>query len=73
MKVRLISLPDQKAAGKRNPNAKIRYKQAQLVPTSFLSSWGEGKTFCIKTYGCQANVRDSEIIRGLLLALKLEQ
>lgn len=69
MKVRLISLPDQKAAGKRNPNAEIRYKQAQLVPTSFLSSWGEGKTFCIKTYGCQANVRDSEIIRGLLLAL----
>mgnify|MGYP002517757424 FL=1 len=69
MKVRLISLPDQKAAGRRNPNSEIRYKQAQLVPTSFLTSWGRGKTFCIRTYGCQANVRDSEIIRGLLLSL----
>lgn len=70
---RLVSLPNLKAAAGRNLNEAVRYEKVDMKPTSFLTSWGQGKTFCIKTYGCQANVRDSEIIRSLLLALGMKE
>ena len=73
MKTRLVSLPDQKKAAGRNHQLPICHRMADSKPTSFLVSWGQGKTFCIKTYGCQANVRDSEILRGYLLALGMKE
>lgn len=73
MKPRLVSLPDFKQAARRDHDKRISYKQNVLAPTSFLCSWGTGKTFCIKTYGCQANVRDSEILRHYLLALGMKE
>lgn len=71
--IRLVSLPNLRDAAKRNPEFSIEYKKADSKPTSFLTSWGKGKIFVIRTYGCQANVRDSEIIRGYLLALGMEE
>ncbi len=68
-KTRLVSMPDLKAAAGRNLKQSVVYEKVDMKPTSFLVSWGQGKTFCIKTYGCQANVRDSEIIRSMLLSL----
>lgn len=73
MKTRLVSLPDMKKAAGRNRSVLVSYRTALLKPTSFLVTWGQGKTFCIKTYGCQANVRDSEIIRGYLLSLGMKE
>ena len=71
---RLVSLPNLKEAAKgRGLESSVRYEKVNLKPTSFLASWGQGKTFCIKTYGCQANVRDSEIIRSMLLALGMKE
>ena len=72
-KVRLVSLPNLRDAAKRNSDVRIEYKEADLKPTSFLTSWGSGKIFVIRTYGCQANVRDSEIIRGYLLSLGMKE
>lgn len=72
-KTRLVSLPDLRQAAKRNPEAKSLVEKVDCKPTSFLVSWGQGKTFCIRTYGCQANVRDSEVIRGYLLALGMKE
>ena len=72
-KCRLVSLPSMKEAARRNPNSPIRYQQAELKPTSFLVSRGQGKTFCIRTYGCQANVRDSEILKAYLLNLGMTE
>lgn len=72
-KVRLVSLPNLRDAAKRNSNISVEYKKADLKPTSFLTSWGQGKIFVIRTYGCQANVRDSEIIRGYLLSLGMKE
>lgn len=71
--LRLISAPSLKDAARRNPNSPVSYKTVDLKPTAFLSSWGEGKRFCIRTYGCQANVRDSEIIRSFLLAMNMKE
>lgn len=68
-KHRLVSLPNLKEAAGRNLSKPIDYTKVNLQASSFLSSWGAGKTFCIKTYGCQANVRDSEIIKSLLLSI----
>ena len=73
MKTRLVSLPDFKKAAGRNRSVPVSYKQTILKPKSFLVTWGQGKTFCIKTYGCQANVRDSEIIRGYLLSIGMKE
>ncbi len=70
---RLVSLPDLKAAAGRNLSETVRYEKVNMKPTSFLVSWGQGKTFCIKTYGCQANVRDSEIIRSMLLSIGMKE
>lgn len=71
--IRLVSLPNLRDAAKRNPEFSIEYKKADSKPTSFLTSWGQGKIFVIRTYGCQANVRDSEIIRGYLLSLGMKE
>lgn len=73
MKTRILSLPDQKAAGKRNIEEKATRTVVDGKPSSFLVSWGQGKFFVLRTYGCQANVRDSEIIRSFLLALGMKE
>lgn len=52
---------------------KIKYQNYNLNPSKFLIEWGKGKKFLIKTYGCQANVRDSEIIKAFLLKLNMEE
>lgn len=57
----------------RNPSSPISYEKADMKPNSFLVSWGQGKIFCIRTYGCAANVRDSEVIRSFLLALGMKE
>lgn len=72
-KNRLVSLPDLRAAAKRDPSKPTQYRKADDKPNSFLVSWGQGKNFCIRTYGCQANVRDSEILRSYLLALGMKE
>lgn len=60
-------LPDHRAEGKRNLNEPAEQKRFTL-PAEY-QSLGSGKTCCIRTYGCQANVRDGETIAGILQAM----
>lgn len=54
------------ARKRRNGDTKtIDFDQHHL-----LKNFGEGKTYAIKTYGCQANEADSEDIGGILELLK---
>lgn len=51
--------------------ARKRLKDSNLINDAFivpenLINYGVGKTFHIKTYGCQSNVRDSETMIGIL-------
>ncbi len=55
-------LPDQNA--ERNRTAESRRLTFEM-PEAF-SDLGKGKTYVISTYGCQANVRDSETIAGMM-------
>jgi len=63
MKTHIISLPDLKKAREKNP-ATIKRVDPYIDP--ILCEYGQGKTFYIRTYGCQANYRDSETLAGLL-------
>ncbi len=58
------SLPDLKEAGRRTRSAIERVDQ-YLIPAHTMHL-GEGKTYHISTYGCQANERDSETMAGIL-------
>ena len=72
-KVNIISFPDLKQAGRRNYNQKSITRNANLKISDNLSSWAKGKTYCLQTSGCQANVRDSEILAGFLNNLGLTE
>lgn len=58
------SLPDMKKARNRVDSPRLIREQA-VVATS-LSKFAKGRTYFIKTFGCQANVRDEEIMSGYL-------
>ena len=63
-------LPDQRKAGKRSRNA------AENVSASFSAlsqEIGFDKKYFIRTYGCQANVRDGETISGLMELMGFER
>lgn len=71
MKNRLVSLPNYKLAAKRSNESPINYKKLDLTPSNFLINWAKNKRFFITTYGCQANVRDSEILKAMLLKINM--
>jgi len=54
-------LPEMKASKKRT-NKDFDYINYEVNPTSF----GEGKTYFVLTYGCQMNERDGENIKAIL-------
>ena len=65
MKTKIINYPDLKKAASRNKN------ETSFVVASFdrkddLSKLLKGQKYYIRTYGCQANVRDEETMRGML-------
>lgn len=57
--------PDMRAAKKRSKNAPEVIDGEALIPTHLIEI-GKGKTYCIKTYGCQMNEHDTEVMSGLL-------
>ncbi|MGI6714050.1 MAG: tRNA (N6-isopentenyl adenosine(37)-C2)-methylthiotransferase MiaB [Bacilli bacterium] len=63
---KIISLPDFKKARMRKKGPRSVIYQETKLPTT-LTTFAQGKSFFIRTYGCQANVRDSETMAGLLI------
>lgn len=61
------NLPDLKEAGKRTRGA-VERVDSFMIPASAVNM-GEGKTYWLSTYGCQANERDSETLAGILETL----
>lgn len=60
----IFNLPNAKLARKRLVDAKILRKEYTYDPS--LSEFGKGLSYHVRTYGCQSNVRDTEIIKGIL-------
>ena len=62
-KVTILNRPCQKDAAKR-PEVE-RVFASRKVP-EILKSFAKGRYFYIRTYGCQANIRDEEVMAGFL-------
>lgn len=64
-------LPDITQAKKRLSNVEVLYDQYELTPQQ--KELGVNKTYFIKTYGCQANERDSETLAGILQSMSYQK
>lgn len=60
-------MPDLNKARKRIQESQV-LKDVFYIPEN-IQNIGLGKTFNVRTYGCQSNLRDSENIMGILKAL----
>lgn len=65
MKTKIIKSPDLRKAMDRSKGDTI-FLAAQSEHFKDMQSFAKGKKYFIHTYGCQANVRDEETIRGIL-------
>ena len=65
MKTKIINEPNLKQAAVRDTNATI-FVRPNVQDNSDILRLFSNKKYFIKTYGCQANVRDEETMRGLL-------
>lgn len=64
-KVKVISLPCLNDARKKSVNQGVIFKDAFKINED-LKNFLKDKFYYIKTFGCQANVRDSETMAGML-------
>lgn len=51
----------------------IQYFNNLFTLTKEQKILGKNKSFFVRTYGCQANERDSEVIKGILTAMGFVQ
>ena len=65
MKTNIINYPDLKKAASRL-KGETTFVSASFDRKDDLSKLLKGKNYYIRTYGCQANVRDEETMRGML-------
>ena len=65
MKTKVINTPDMLKASSRK-RTPTQFDVLHLKNVNELSKLVQGQKYFIKTYGCQANVRDEETMRGML-------
>ena len=65
MKTKIINTPDMLKAASRKKSATV-FMPATFDKKDHLEALVKGEKYYIHTYGCQANVRDEETMRGLL-------
>ncbi|MFA5735575.1 MAG: tRNA (N6-isopentenyl adenosine(37)-C2)-methylthiotransferase MiaB [Bacilli bacterium] len=63
--LKIIATPDMRSARDRRIKP-IELVYPEIEVSHALREFARGKTFYLRTYGCQANVRDSENLAGLL-------
>ncbi|MGX6441904.1 tRNA (N6-isopentenyl adenosine(37)-C2)-methylthiotransferase MiaB [Neobacillus sp. K501] len=66
----VITAPSLKDAKKRGKE-EVKYHNDFAIPEEF-RGMGEGRKFYIRTYGCQMNEHDTEVMAGIFLALGYE-
>ncbi len=60
------SKPSLEMARKRNPNDQTTIIKEDFIVSTYMQEMASGKKYFIRTYGCQANVRDEETMAGML-------
>ena len=69
----IISSPNMKLAAVRDLKKNPEYEYNSVVIPEDFKSYGANKKYFIRTYGCQGNLRDSEVIAGILRELGYTQ
>ncbi len=72
MKTKIVDYPDLVAARNREKSETI-FLDASTIHLSEMEELGKGKKYYIHTYGCQANVRDEETMKGMLEGVNFAQ
>ncbi len=65
MKTKIINYPDLLLAKDRRPTS-THFEVASTSHLKEMEEIGKGKKYYIHTYGCQANIRDEETMKGML-------
>ena len=68
---RCYTAPSLKEAKKRGKE-EVHYHKDFEIAEEF-KGMGEGRKFYIRTYGCQMNEHDTEVMAGIFLALAMSQ
>ncbi len=66
MKKKIINTPNLTSAGVRRKDDVTTFEYVEFKNDEY-EDFFKGKTFFIRTYGCQANIRDEETIKGMLI------
>lgn len=66
---KIISTPNMKQASSRDINVKPQVIYESVEIPEDIKDIGKGKKCYVKTYGCQGNLRDGEVIEGILVKL----
>ena len=66
----MITAPSLKDAKKRGKE-EVKYQNDFAIPEEF-RGMGEGRKFYIRTYGCQMNEHDTEVMAGIFMAFGYE-
>ncbi len=69
----IISSPNMKLAAVRDLKKNPEYEYNSVVIPEDFKNYGVNKKYFIRTYGCQGNLRDSEVIAGILRELGYTQ
>lgn len=69
---KIISSPSLKLAAVRDKDILPKYQYQSVIIDEDIKNIGHGKHYFIRTYGCQGNLRDSEVIAGILEKLGYE-
>ena len=72
MKTKIVNYPDLLAARNRQKSETI-FLSASTHYLKEMEEIGKGKFYYIHTYGCQANVRDEETMRGMLESVNYQR
>mgnify|MGYP001290367135 CR=1 FL=1 len=66
-----VFMPPSLKDAKRRGKEKVKYHEDFTIPEKFLGM-GKGRKFYIRTYGCQMNEHDTEVMAGILMQLGYE-
>ena len=72
MKTRVVNYPDLVKAHDRK-SSKTAFSRAKIAHFDEMCKLAKDKNYYIHTYGCQANVRDEETMRGMLESVGYKQ
>lgn len=71
--IQVKEVPNLKEAAKRELNVKPEFIYQSVEIDDTMKSIGKNKKFFVRTYGCQGNLRDGEVIEGILARMQFEK